>query len=114
MSKINNEIRKIEAEMYELKNEIVDFTKLKTEYKVGLRDMNEDYPNWNHPFHRTPMDWIDFMIGSKSGQLELLRKRVNELVKEREWYECECCGYFRNEDLLRAISEDGFIIGIKL
>lgn len=114
MCDLANEIKKCKSEIERLETEVSDFDELRKDYLFGRRDQFKDYPNWKHPFHRTPMDWVNYMVGFKRSQLAKQEERLTELYKQRPAVMCE---YFRELDIIdisEIIDKDGYIIGIKL
>lgn len=106
-------INKYKAEITVLKNQILEFTKLKNDYLTGKRDPEEDYPNWDHPFHRTPMDWIDWRIMNLTGTLKHHEELLQKVMEEREWFESRYYNPMYICDIEELIGRDGFIIGVK-
>lgn len=111
---ITKRIEKYEMEIERLKCEIVDFVNLKTDYEMGMRDIYEDYPNWNHPFHLTPMNWINWRIDSASHMLKSYQKKVKELYKKRDWLEVRYFHLVDEDEISEIINECGFVRGTKL
>lgn len=114
MGKITNKINKLVEEREQLKDRIVEFAILKEDYMSGKRDMYEDYPNWRHPFHRTPMNWVNYMISSSVSKLTDINKKIDKLTTERDWYEVSDYRYFDVNSIEETILKGDIIIGIKL
>lgn len=114
MGKITNRINELLNERERVKDRIVEFTILKDDYVSGRRDMHEDYPKWRHPFHRTPMDWVNYRISSSVSTLKDINKKIDKLTKERDWYEVMDYRYFDIDSIENAIMNGDTIIGIKL
>lgn len=114
MGKINNRINELLEKRERVKDQIVEFTFLKEDYISGKRDMCEDYPNWRHPFHRTPMDWVNYRISVSVSTLEDINKKIDKLTKERDWYEVIDYRYFNIDSIVNTILNGDIIIGIKL
>ena len=114
MGAINRQINKLQIEIDKLKNELVEFEILKNDWLSGKRNMYMDYPRWRHPFHRTPMDWVNCRIYNIVSDIDKLRRKQRELLQERCWFECQ---YYRDLDLIdicELIRADGSISGMKL
>lgn len=73
----------------------------------------EDYPNWIHPFHRTPMDWVNWRISYASSELDKIRDKIKALTRERAWYEMMHYRPMYENDIRNEIHKNGFIIGVK-
>lgn len=113
MGAITKEIIRLKAENEKIKDDIVRFTRLKEYWTSGKGDMYEDYPNWRHPFHRTPMDWVTWKISERTNALEQNEKKLQKLYEERGWLEEEYYHPMDLIDILNAINSDGSIKCIK-
>lgn len=107
-------INHCKQQIAEIDTELKYYEDLKNEWITGKRDMLKDYPYWCSHSYRTPIEYVNAMIGIFKAERRKFVKALQRIYREETyWFEIEC-NPETMDDIVCNIYINGNIKGTKL